>query len=229
MKNPPATHSALLSIWSSGQTQLPRVVRWLPFHERQGTRRQDTLQHTYSLAIFTSVFLERVRPFLAHLDEGLIMQAILLHDHGEGELGRDVLHPNKTGNQDLAEYEAFRKRFQPVKEFRSLHEAYLLQYSLGDHHHFPDEAQIILRRLAKRKLSEARAFSAIEAFDYLLYAVEQYVELGNKDILAHVLGNVGPRLDNMARLVLGFAEGFWTHEFKDWCAEAAKGGNPALP
>ncbi len=223
------SHATLLEIWRAGQTQLPEVRRWATFEEKQGTRRQNTLQHTYALAIFTIIFLERVRPFLAHLDEMLVLQAVVLHDHGEGELGRDVLYPNKSSDHDLAEYKAFHKRFRPLREFRSHHEAYLLQYCLGDHQHFPREAQRILRRLAKKKRNEAWAFQAIENFDYLFYAVEQYKESGNKDILAHVLGNVAPKLDKLVEEVAGFAEGFWTPEFKDWCTEAAQGGNPAMP
>ena len=55
------------------------------------------------------------------------MACLLVHDHGEGERGRDIGYEKVTERDALEEYHAFRERFEGKPEFRDFHQAFLLQ------------------------------------------------------------------------------------------------------
>lgn len=224
----PPNHRTILGVWKSGQTGLATVPRWAPFQLLQGTRPQSTLQHSYALTVLTMIFLEHLRPH-TNLDELLLMYAVMVHDHGEGELGRDVLIPDKSHEKDLEEYQAFVKRYKDLRNFKVFHDAFLLQFCLSPPPIFPKRARAAMARMAVRHRSTALAFRGLELFDYVLYAAEQFDTLGNRDILAHVLGNTHEHLDRVARELPGFGDVFWTRSFAEWCRTTASGGNPALP
>lgn len=64
--------------------------------------------------------------------------------------------------------------------------------------------------------TEAMIFQAIECWDYVLYAQEQYELLGNERILAQTLRNQIPQLESLARELPGFAKVIWTPEVRGW-------------
>ncbi len=203
-----------LDVWKSGQTQLPSVVRWSKYIDKdQGARKQDSLQHSYSLSVLGVLMLARLRR-QGMLDEVLVLTALLLHDHGEGEIGKDTLYVDKSTEGDLAEYLAFRARYGRLspEEFTFVHRAFLLQFALKDPPEFPEDARAIMRCLRLDHRADCLAFDALERWDYVLYALEQYAERGNEKILVQTLRNQLPKLDLLARDLPGFRQAVWTDE-----------------
>ena len=69
---------------------------------------------------------------------------------------------------------------------------------------------------------EALVFEAVERFDYVLYALEQYLERGNEKILVQVLRNRVPRLDRLASCLNDFGKLIWTEKISDWARDFIK-------
>ncbi|MEK7625056.1 MAG: hypothetical protein AAB467_01755 [Patescibacteria group bacterium] len=209
---------------------MPEVVRWGPYHELQHTRRQDDLQHSYSLVVFTMNFIDQLDLHLyLKLEPKLLLRAVTFHDHGEAELKRDILLSNKSDAEDLREYLAFVIRFGGLKRFDLYHKAFLLQFVPKRPANFPPEAQAIMDQLAEEKRYEVLSFQAIENLDYLLYAIEQRVTMGNRDCLAQVFMNTKPKLDALSQVLPGLKQEFWTPGLITWCEEMVKGGNTEVP
>ena len=208
-----------LDVWKSGQEGLPLVPRWSKYvGKEQGVRAQDSLKHSYSLTVLGAIFLERLRPFQP-LDGELLLTALLLHDHGEGEIGRDTLYLDKTAEGDLAEYQAFRKRYETLgaAEFAVFHRAFLLQFAAKDPPGFPEDAVRAMAALRSGRMPEALAFDALERWDYVLYALEQYFERGNEKILVQVLRNQVAKLDRLCVELHGLRQAVWTDEVAGAC------------
>lgn len=207
-----------LDVWKSGQEGLPLVPRWSKYVGKdQGVREQDSLKHSYSLTVLGTIFLERMRD-CQPLDGELLLSALLIHDHGEGEVGRDTLYLDKTAEGDLAEYLAFRKRYEPLgPDFRAFHRAFLLQFAAKDPPGFPDDAKRVMADLRSGRMPEALAFDALERWDYVLYALEQYFERGNEKILVQVLRNQVPKLDRLCGELHGLRQVVWTDEIATEC------------
>ena len=83
----------------------------------------------------------------------------------------------------------------------------------------------IMKKLAKENKTECLLFEAIEKLDYILYAIEQYLERGNRKILVQVVRNQSPHMDKLASEIPGFRENVWTGEFSGWCKFAAENNN----
>lgn len=200
-------------VWLTSQTILQGVFRWGKY-ESTGIRPQDDLQHSYSVAILASIFVLKISPYNPGLDQNLILTAFLLHDHGEGELRRDVCWDFKKASDDVKEYLAFSKRYRQLgkKTFVILERAYLLQYALKERPDFPRKAQMVLKDLAKNNYREALIFSAIEIWDYLLYALEQNQTKPDPDILIGVVKNQLPRMNALAEKLPGLKQTIWTEE-----------------
>ena len=197
----------ILDVWRSGQIGLSQVPRWGKYVERdQGARPQNSLQHPYALVLLGKILLERLRRHV-ELDGELVMTALLVHDHGEGEIGHDTLYIDKTVGGDVQEYLAFVRRYRQLDYdvFEVFRRAFLLQFVLKRPEAFPFEAREIMRVLRRDRYKEALAFEAIEYWDYVLYALEQYCERSNARILVQVLRNIAPHLDRLA----GQLPGFW--------------------
>lgn len=194
-------------VWVSSQLGLPAVTRWSKYVDAGRTRKQDSLQYSYGVAVLRKIFVERMRPY-PKLGGELIVTALLLHDHGEGELGRDTLSVDKTDRGDLDEHFAFRKRLGPerLEAFGALHAARLLQFVSRSRDGLPEDARRVVDAPAAAKRWEAQAFDALERWGFLLFAPEQYLERGNEVILTRVLRNRAPKLDRRAREPYGFRE-----------------------
>lgn len=207
----------ILHVWHSGQVGLPGVVRWSKYLTAEGAsvRRQDSLQHSYSIAVLGMIICYRLYHCVV-LDEMLIHRALLIHDHGEGELGYDTLYINKAESGDLAEYHAFVGRYSmlPPALFHEFRRAFLLQFALKCPASFPEEAREAMMELAQRNRADCLVFDAIERLDYVLYAWEQQIVLGNDQILVQVLRNQVPHLDRLTQELPGFGQEVWTPDLR---------------
>lgn len=201
-------------VWFTAQTVFEGVYRWGRF-EQIGMRSQDDLQHSYSVTVLAMIFLEKISPYHTELDQKLVLQSFLVHDHGEGELKRDFCINVKKPIHDVEEYIAFCKRYSQLESsvFSALEKAYLLQHAgLKDNSIFPENTQNILNYLLQNKYYESLCFKAIEVWDYLLYALEQNRNIPDLIILPEVARNQIPVMDYLAQKLPGFKEEIWTPE-----------------
>jgi hypothetical protein len=161
-----------------------------------------------------------LEPFV-RLDQSLLSAAFKIHDFGEGELNRDIPQPEKTEDHDLQEYLAFCQRFKrlPKPVFEHFQRAFLLQFCLDFTDNFPDEAKEIMADLAKNKKMEALVFRAVEYWDYLLFALEQYAVNEDGVLLTILLKNHTGVLENLKKELPGFEQLFWTEKIQNWCAK----------
>lgn len=219
---------ATLDVWKSGQTLLPKVTRWSKYVKDDdpygGGRVQDTLQHSYSLSLLGEILLLTLKKHNHTYDHHLFLTACLLHDHGEGELERDILYVDKSSDEDLNEYKAFQKRFGTLDKdiYEPLEQAFLLQFAqLEDNEaaKFPEEAKKQMEYLKQNKHLEILAFEALERWDYVLYALEQYKDRQNERILVRVLRNQAPHLDRLADELPGFKEEIWNEKIRHWAED----------
>ncbi len=190
------------------------VYRWSRLGK--GVRRQDVLQHSYSITILSRIIVEKLNRYL-DLDKDLIATAFLVHDHGEGELKRDICRgdKNKEGNDDdLREYFAFVKRYEKLEPevFRVFHRAFLLQFCLKDQNGFPKEAVEIMEELAAVNYFEALTFRATELMEYILYSMEQDKKGNRPGLLLEIYNNNYPEIEEIMFKLPGFAQEIWTIE-----------------
>ncbi|MFZ1720722.1 MAG: hypothetical protein WAU28_05285 [Candidatus Moraniibacteriota bacterium] len=151
------------------------------------------------------------------LDESLLLTALLIHDHGEGEIKKDTLYIDKTVEGDVNEYIAFQKRYSSLDAglYRDFERAFLLQFSLKNSTAFPESARSIMNNLAVQNRNECLVFDIIERLDYILYAFEQYVDRGNVKILVQTLRHQMSHLDRLSVDVTGFGEVIWTQDVRE--------------
>jgi hypothetical protein len=218
-KSIPAALVPLLEAWKTPQVGLDEVSRWSKYIDKdQGVRRQNSLQHSLSITILVPMMKARMRLDQPFLDWLLVMTALSVHDVGEGIIKKDTHYIDKTVEGDLAEYRAFRQRYEPLGDtlFDPLHRAFLLQFARKNPEIFPEDARQIMAGLAKDCFLEALMFDAIERWDYTLYALEQYHERGNEKVLVQVLRNNIAAIDYLIKNLLGFGANIWTREFDLW-------------
>jgi len=141
-----------------------------------------------------------------------------MHDVGEGILGKDTPYIDKSVDRDLEEYLAFRRCYEVLDPvvFDRLHRAFLLQFAQKNPGTFPEDARRIMAEIVKKFPMETFAFDAIERWDYVLYALEQYHERGNEKILVQVLRNQVKHLNILANELPGFGDEIWTWELASW-------------
>ncbi len=194
------------------QTILTSIYRWSKYVDT-GIRQQDDLQHSYSITLLASIFMNMLNWYNPLVDQALVLNAFLVHDYGEGLLGRDICLTDKVKNDDLAEYTAFISRYSALdkKAFEQLHKAYLLQYAIEERPDFPSSAQEIISNLRATRMIEILIFRAVETWEYILYALEQH-NSGHQTILAEVMGNAQQRLAFLSDNLPGFKEVVWTKE-----------------
>lgn len=213
----------VLSVWTSCQVGLPQVTRWSKYYQENGqirARKQDSLQHSHSIDILGHIFCHKIRGYIS-LDEILLLKALAIHDHGEGILLFDTHYVDKSEDGDLQEYNAFVSSYHVFSEelFEEFHRAFLLQFALKNPASFPLEARVIMVELARTNKLECLAFNAIERWDYVLYALEQFLFYGNVKILVQVLRHQMSHLDRLAKDLTGFGEQIWTSSVCSWFSE----------
>jgi hypothetical protein len=216
----PDKWESICDVWAAGQTLLPGVVRWSKYRNSNhgGVRRQDSLQHSYSINLLGIIFMQKLRRYVK-LDEFLLSTALSIHDHGEGEIQQDTLYIDKNEQGDLQEYQGFVKRFSALEPemFEQFKRAFLLQFALKNPESFPDDARDVMKQLRQHRTDECYAFDAVERWDYVLYAMEQNFKLGNAMVLTQTLRNQTPKLDALLNQLPGFGEEIWTKEIRKWC------------
>lgn len=209
-----AEWKGIMDVWKSGQISLPQVIRWSKYsnnNDEGGARVQDSLQHSYSLTILGKIVIYKLREY-AVINESLLLTALLVHDHGEGEIKKDTLYIDKTVEGDVDEYIAFQKRYKALDSelYQEFERAFLLQFSLKNSTAFPESARSIMSNLAVQNRNECLIFDIIERLDYILYAFEQYVDRGNVKILVQTLRHQMSHLDRLSLDVTGLGEVIWT-------------------
>ncbi len=210
-----------VDVWSGIQVRMPKVIRWGRFIEKNDElRKQDCLQHTIALSVLGNIMITMLSKYV-DLDKHLLLTAFLIHDLGEGELGRDIVlaEKNVEADDDLDEYLAVRNMFSflPKEAFDEFHRAFLLQFCLEEHKGFPSDAREIMAELAETRKMEALAFYAIERWDYFMYAFEQFQKNNDRHILHVVIGGHGNELERINLELPGFKEQFWTDDVRQWC------------
>ncbi len=217
----PSAYLPLLDAWKAPQVGLPEVVRWKKYIDKdQGARLQNSLQHSHAITLLGAMMVGQLHPYV-QLDSGLLMTALAVHDVGEGEIGKDTLYIDKSTAGDLDEYLAFQRRYEPLGEsaFNVLHRAFLLQFALKNPESFPPRARALMCKLAVTNRLEALAFDAVERWDYVLYALEQYRERGNEKILVQTLRHQIGHLNRLSDDLPGFSQAICKKESSVWSAE----------
>ena len=230
----------IMETWKTLQEGHEAVVRWGKYIEcNPRLPRQTNLHHIVSVERFFHYFLGHLKTHF-ETDKQLVMDAILVHEDGEAIEKRDVLLHDKTFSGHKDEYLAFNKMLVGSPSYRKrMQRAFLLQFVLekdflidGD-----DDANKVLESLRKRNQHEATIFNLLERFDYYLYAVRAYDEVGDVVILVHVLRNNWCFLDSYSRVIPGISN-IWTDElhkaalefmekYKDIPGPKDEGGIPA--
>lgn len=168
----------VMDVWRSGQTQLPSVQRYSGYMQSMPDkmREQNTLQHSYAASVLAGIMCPLLESHGAKIDVGLLLYAILLHDHGEGELRRDVMYKDKCADDDLNEYHAFVVRYHALgsRSFAFARRAYLLQYASRTRSDFPEDACAIMEALRRDHPDTVMAFYAVERWDYMIHAIEHF-------------------------------------------------------
>lgn len=208
----------LLGVWKTPQVGLDKVPRWKKYLKKgKGVRRQNSLQHSLSIAILGSMVTTRLSAYVS-IDAGFVITSLIIHDVGEGIRRKDVLYIDKTVEEDFDEYLAFRRVYESLDAalFDRLHHAFLLQFARKNPDIFPKDARKIMTYLSKKFFLEALIFDAVERWDYVLYALEQYHERGNKKILVQVLRSQISPLNELAEKIPGFGTEIWTWEIASW-------------
>lgn len=209
----------------ASQVGWDEVVRWKKYvNKGEGVREQNSLQHSLSITILGWTVMAQLRSYNPFIERGLVMAGLAIHDVPEFILRRDVLHIDKTVEKDLQEYLAFRQCYEPLGStmFDPLHRAYLLQFARKNPEIFPADGRRIMADIRGHSLVEALMFEAVEQWDYVLYALEQYRERGNEKILVQTLRNQIASIGELKKLLPGFREEIWTDDFSLWVNEFLK-------
>lgn len=219
-KNPPGIFS-MLPFWETCQSPLSKVIRWAPFLRKNGAlRTQSTLEHVHAFSVLSSVVITKLVEKGVKLDHPLFILAILVHDHGEGLLGRDIPVPQKSAEKDKDEYVAFTELLLKcdcdLSLFKKLKQAFLLQFAEECPQCFPLEARILMEELRKKRYFEVMLFKVLERVDYLFYACESYRHKEDDVILAEVFRNVKTELDKICTIYPVISTIVWTEEIQNW-------------
>lgn len=202
----------ITQILQESQSIFNGVYRWGIYGD--SVRKQDDLQHSYSITILASIFMTKINLYNRPIDQALVLNAFLIHDYGEGLLGRDICLNDKAKYDDLDEYLTFIDKHSLLDKnvFDRFHRAYLLQYAIDEQRSdFPPIAQEIIASLRASQMIEVLIFRAVETWEYILYALEQHYN-GHETILAEVLNNAKKRISFLTDNLPGFKEVIWTKE-----------------
>jgi len=204
---------SLSHLQATMEHDLARVKRWNQFQESNDARPQTTLAHTASIMLAAIVVVNaeqrhNPRPFNA----GWIYETVALHDLGEmcrADDGCDVLFPNKSTQTDKDEIVFFDKTASPlpipIRElFRS---RYLTQFFTHADLLSEEQKELVLRGTSHEEVEFLfLIFDAIEKYDYLLFAYNEFRTKGNECILVSMLRTNYSRLIELACTLPGFGQ-----------------------
>lgn len=223
--------------WLRCRRLMSGVMRWGCFVRAYDLWPQNTLQHTDGVHFLAVRSLRLLRKFgETGVDDSLQSLAFKIHDVGEGllKMKSDVELNRKTEHDSYEEYMAFRKAFESQPGFDEYyHNAYLLQHCLDGEKVlslFPGDARVIINSLHNHNPRNSWFFKSHEWIDYVMYAAWQFIERGNRDVMANVMRNCEGKINNVVEHWFpALGKTFWTPEFAAWCRLAAVGGNPYPP
>jgi len=208
----------VMKVWMNIQINLETVLRWKKYMQAAdgAGRPQNSLQHSYSIVLLSAIILPRLAA-AKQFDTALVTLALLLHDVGEGEIGYDTDDKEKTARNDLKEYEAFCRCIEKLEPDvrKQWTEAFLLQSAFKQPAAFPEDERAAMKFIAETRWFECLAFEAIERYDYVLYAREQFELRRSPIILVWTLRRQLPRLRQLAKDLPGFGT-VWHPELDKW-------------
>lgn len=216
MNNP--QFDAIQAFWTRHQVLLSGVVRWENHRVRNPKiRRQTNADHTLTFENLADIYEPTFKRYNPNLDFSLVKLDIRLHDVGESVIGNDTAFINKKDEIDAAEYVAFMGFIKdlPPEVISKFERAFLLQFCLKDSSIFPERARPIMAELKQNHSAEATIFAALERLDYILFAYEQYKDIGDNVILTHVLRKQHREMERFTSTIPGFSE-IWTPEMNSW-------------
>ena len=186
--------NGFLALWSNAQGPMLGEKRWGNFPAYG----QTLVEHTNSLPFVARLVTMTIsRQFCLEI----VMDCVMVHDHGEPLTGGDQHADNKTVGKDVAEWIAFAELMQKQPEHLAMELLYA--FSLQYVHKaiwvdLPPEGQRIVRELREVYAYEATLFDFIERFDYMLSAYAGHlrgIRNQKETMLAHTFGNQAAKLD----------------------------------
>lgn len=207
---------AFESVWHILQDGNSKVTRWEEYWDNNPNLfHQTNLHHMVSVQRLIHYFLGHISS-QEHptLNKEILLDGFMDHEDGEAVLQKDTLYHLKTSAGHLKELRAFNRRLVGDTHYKDrLRRAFLLQFAEDKKNNFPDEPsyQYLLDEVRKKYPIEAMIFSAIERWDYFLYAHWMYREHRDVVLMYHVLYNQKAHLDRYLRDIKGF-EMFWSPE-----------------
>lgn len=187
----------LMPLWLNAQRPMHEVVRWGNFPDYG----QTLLMHANSFPVLGRYVTMMLIEQGCQLDEIILMDAFMLHDHGEPPTGGDEHDGNKTANKPEREWEAFWAMTESVSlPIRSrLRKAFALQYCRKDWNTFAlRNNDNLIPELCLSYGFEAAVFEFCERLDYLMSALEGFghgVRNEVETMIEHTLTRQIPKLD----------------------------------
>lgn len=229
----------LFPIWENSQIGLHKVKRWGNYYNdgiaKKNMWKQSSLQHSFSFILSIDVFVLHIQPYIIKvtgrkLDEAIMLRSAGTHDLPEGYNEIDVSAVIKTDIDDLAEFLAFKKRFQvfPFEIYKQLEYSYLMQFALKNPDCFPKEAREVMINIQNNHYFEAMTKNAFEKFEYLFFPAKAKRDKKHPYLLLYVLRRQIGNYREYAEKLPGFREILFTYEFQDW-AEKYLEGNKHIP
>lgn len=209
---------AIQLFWTNHQTLLTGIIRWENHRKRNpAIRKQTNADHMLAFVNLVDIYEEVFKRYDPNLDFVLVKLDVQVHDVGESVIGKDTPFINKKDEIDALEYVAFMDFIKdlPLEVIIKFERAFLLQFCLKDPNIFPERARPIMAELKEHHSAEAMIFAALERLDYILFAYEQFVNIGDNIILTHVLRNQLSEMEHYAKEIPGFNE-IWTPEMNEW-------------
>jgi len=206
--------------WQNAQKPMDDEPRWKTnFFHQNG---QTLLRHANSVPMTMMDLLVHFRPFNIDLDELLLMQTIILHDHGEPRSGGDEDIESKTTGKEGREWKGFAEMVQdypePLKQMYL--RAFALQYAIKDcDDELPPEALELVKYHRHYNMSAAWFFDFVECIDYFRSAREgnwknvRHVK-GHEFMFEHVFRHTCKRIE-MACGNLPVLREYWTQQLYD--------------
>ncbi len=201
--------------------RLSRVFRWSNYTDLYDLQPQSVAEHVGQLLIMAVPILERVnRTNIVSGD--IVLKSLAMHYLGQhiyakdvGE-GRDIPHRDRTPEHDLNEYNAFLELTEglPKDDRARLESYYLLPLSVNMPQNFPDSAKEIMQGHMQQHAhyrTAALVFKTIEAYQAVCYAADMDTLYEARTMHVHVLRNLLPELDKLAKSCDQSAT-IWTHD-----------------
>lgn len=224
-----SSFTLLYRLWESSQN-LENVFRWSEYYEDgidKGMKKQSVLSHEHTFSVFAGTAARLLNPYVfkktgKHLDLLLLETSFKFHDHGEGLLGRDIIAPKKTSQDDLKEYLSFMEHIGDFPSFikKEYEYAFLLQFALENPFCFPNDARCLMEDINSFHFFEALTFRALEKFEYLIFPMKN--EKKHKYLLTWVIRKQLHMFKEFSEELPGFRDVLFTVEVEEMLLQYLK-------